>query len=207
MTKDKDVNVEFFGDVDRNKNNEITSELPAWFHREHLSILEEDADQLERQIERGDIPKLHISMTAQEIKTKREKIADIKAAIPKFTGANKNKISEAYFKLKNQIADSLPTHMENRKGYTQPREELDRMKSFHIPVDKDLAKACNVKTNIAGKVSGDGANKMFKMFGRILGENENVERIRKEGKSESKRDMEDFTKHILKELASGRERA
>jgi len=145
-------------------------------------------------------------MTSQEVKVKREKIAEIKASIPKFTGSNKDKISEAYFKLKNQIADSLPTHMENRKGYTQPREELDRMKNFHIPVDKDLAKACNVKIN-SGKVSGDGASKMFKMFGRILGENENIERIRKEGKSESKRDMEDFTKHILKELASGRERA
>lgn len=195
------MEVEFFGDVDKNIKGEVVSELPAWFHDIHLDHLEEGVASKKRQIERGEIPREHVGMVSQEIKNEEEKIKDIKAAVPKLVGKQKDSVAKAYHALQNQIKETMPTRMEDRNGYISPRDELKRMKEFHIEVDRDIAKACNVKTNIQGKVTGDGANKIYKMCGRILGENENVERIRREGKSESMRSMEDFTKTILEKIA------
>lgn len=196
--------IEFFGNVDKNKNGEISSDMPAWFFDVHLEYLEEEVAKKKRRIDRGEIPPDNALMVRQEIVNQEDRIKEIKSSMPKLKGGQKDMIYKQYCILQNEIATSMPTRRDNVEGYTNPREELKRMKTQHIPVNQELAKACNVKV-VKGKVSGDDASRMYKMMGRILGENENVEKIRREGRSESQRSMEDFTKHILETKLNGRE--
>ena len=192
--------IEFFGNVDKNSKGEIASDLPAWYFDFHLSELEESVSKKKRQIERGQILPESVFNVQNEIKSKEVRIKEIQASKPKLVGGQKDKVSKAYFSLKNEIANSMPTKLENMEGYTNPREELKRMKDFHIKVDPEIAKACNVKME-RGKVTGDGADRIFKMSGRLLGENENIEKIRREGQSEAYRTMEDLTSKILEKVA------
>ena len=175
--------IEFFGEADRNIKGEVVSEMPAWYFKTHMRELKESLDRKNRQLDRGDIPRQSVPIVAQEIKKIEAKIDELKAGCPKLIGGQKDKLYKEYCKLQNEIRDSLPTRLENEKGVADPYVELSRMKKHHIKVDPELAKACNVKVDKAGKVTGDGANKMYKLFGRRLGENENVEKIRKEGMS------------------------
>jgi len=190
------MGIEFFGDIDKDNTGKVTSQTPAWFMDIHLEYLEEDTNKKRRQVERGEIPPEHLYMINNEIKNQQGKIDDIKAGRPKLIGGQKDMIAKQYHELQNLIADSLPTRRDDRRGYVNPRDELKRAKDKHIQVKPELAEACNMKHN-GGKISGDDANRMYRMMGRVLGENENVERIRKEGKSESYRSMEELTERIL----------
>ena len=56
-------------------------------------------------------------------------------------------------------------------------------------------------TPVKGKITLKQAKKFYKMSGKMRGENSNLERLRREGKSESYRSMEDLTKKILEKVA------
>jgi len=193
------MTIEFFGEADRNSKGEVTSEMPAWYFTKHMRDLKESLDRKNREIDRGDIPRQSVPIVAQEIKKIEKKIDELKAGCPKLIGGQKDKLAKAYHDLQNKIKESLPTRLENEKGVADPYKELDRMKNHHIQVDPELAKACNVSVTKDGKVNGDGANKMYKLFGRRLGENENVEKIRREGMTESQQMMHELTAHIIKD--------
>ena len=188
--------IEFFGDVDRNIKGEVNAEMPAWFHDIHLADFEEKIARNQRQIKRGEVALESVPIVQQDIARLKERVKEIRASKPMLKGGQKDMIAKQYFALQTAIADSMPTHRDNKKGYVNPRDELKRWKEYHVPVDKDLAKACNVKFE-KGKTTGNGADKMYKMMGRLLGENENIEKIRKEGRSESQRSQDEMTKHIL----------
>lgn len=198
------MTIEFFGDVDRNAQGEISSDMPAWWFDVHMEHLEEEVSKTKRQIKRGEIQPEAVPRKQQEIVAKEARIKGIKATVPKLNAKQRDMVADQYHKLQNEIARTMPTKRENLEGYTSPREELKRCQDFHISVDPNLAKACNVETNIAGKVSGDGANRMYRMMGRVLGENENVERIRREGRSESQKSMEGMTAEIIKKLVGAK---
>jgi len=188
--------IEFFGDVDKNKDGNIAGEMPAWFHDVHLEHLEESVAKKKRQLERHEILPENAFMVKQEIMNSETRIKEIKASKPVLKGGQKDMIAKQYYELQNQISTSMPTRREDKEGYANPREELKRCKEHHISVSPELAKSCNVKL-VKGKVTGDGAARMYKMMGRVLGENENIETIRREGVSESQRSMEELTRHVL----------
>lgn len=189
--------IEFFGEVDKNKKGEIASEMPSWFHDAHLDVLEESVAKKKRQIKRDQIPQETIHTVKNEIKKKEAKIKAIKQSIPKLIGGQKQKVADQYHKLRNMIADSMPNELEVKKGFVKPQEELKRWKTPNIKVDPELAKACNVKVTKDGLVSGDGANKMFSLMGKRLGESYDIERIRKPGRTEAYKSMEELTAKIL----------
>lgn len=194
--------IEFFGEVDKNSKGEISSEMPSWFHDQHLDYLEEGVAKKKRQILRDEIPQETIHTVKNEIKKQEKKIKQIKVSIPKLIGGQKDKVAKAYHELKNIISDDMPTEYENKKGTVKPQEELKRWKIPHIKIDPELAKACNVKTT-NGKVTGDGAAKMYRLMGKRLGENYDIERIRRPGHNESYQTMQDITKHILENKLQG----
>ena len=73
--------IEFFGNVDKNKNGEISSDMPAWFFDVHLEYLEEEVAKGNRRLERGEIPPDNALMARQEIKNKEDRIKEIKSSI------------------------------------------------------------------------------------------------------------------------------
>jgi len=191
--------IHFFGNVDKNKEGKVASELPAWFFSVHLEKLIDDVSKKERQIDRGEVPPDHVFMVKNEVLNLKKKITEIQMSKPTLKGGQKDMVWKEYQQLGNLISDSLPTYREDRRGFVDPRSELKRMKSPHIAISGKMAEACGMKT-VKGKITGDQAAKAYKMMGSILGENTNVERLRKEGKSESYRSMEELTEKIINKV-------
>ena len=175
--------------------------MPSWFHEQHMDILEEEVASKKRRIDRGEIPQESIPIVMNEIKAKEKKIKEIKSAIPKLNGKEKDNVAKTYNLLRNRIAETLPSRRDVNNGFVRPYDELNRCKEPIIEVDRELAAACNVKV-VNGKVSGDGANKMYMMLGRALGEDTNVEKLRRDGRDESYKTMDDMTKKILEKIGA-----
>lgn len=192
--------IQFFGNVDKTPAGKISSEMPAWFYDVHIEKLEEGIASKKRAVEMGNVPPEQIFRMKNEIKNETERIAEIKRTKPTLNGGQRTAVSNEYHKLQNQIADSMPTMREDQRGFVNPRDELARLKSPHIDISPKMAQACGV-TPVKGKITGDQAAKCYKIMGKVLGENTNVERLRKEGKSESYRTMEDLTKKVLEKVA------
>lgn len=192
--------IQFFGSVDKNKDGKIASSLPAWFHDVQLEKLTEEVSRKERQIGRGEVPPDHVFMVKNEVENLKKKITEIQMSKPTLRGGQKDMVHKEYQQLASQIADSMPTRREDRNGFVNPRDELKRMKSPHIAISQKMADACGVKP-VNGKISGDQAARCYKMMGKVLGENTNVEKLRKEGHSESYRTMNELTEKILDKVA------
>ena len=188
--------IQFFGKVDKNKDGDISSEMPAWFFDVQLDRLTESVSKKQRQLDRGEVPPEHAFTMKNEIAGLKEKITNIQMSKPTLKGGQKDMVYKEYQNLEQQIADSMPTRREDRQGFVNPRDELKRMKSPHIAITPKMAEACGVNP-VKGKISGDQAAKCYKMMGKVLGENTNVERVRREGHSESYRTMEDLTRQVL----------
>ncbi|NIA30724.1 MAG: hypothetical protein GWP06_12530 [Actinobacteria bacterium] len=192
--------IQFFGNVDKNAKGEIASELPAWFHDVQLEILIESMRRKERQLERGEVPPEHAFMVKNEIENEKKKITEIQMSKPTLKGGQKDMVYKEYTSLAGQISDTMPTVREDRRGFVNPREELKRLKTRHINISDKMANACGVKP-VRGKITGDQAAKCYRMMGKVLGENTTIEKLRREGRSESYRNMEDLTEKILKKVA------
>ena len=90
----------------------------------------------------------------------------------------------------------MPTRKQAKDGLVDPYRELKRLKTKHIKIDPEIAKACGVKA-VQGKISGDEANKCYQILGKALGENTIVEVLRKDGNSEAYQSIHDLTRAIL----------
>lgn len=196
-TEEKSNKVQFFGEIDlSDKDGSIRSDMPAWYFDVHVDELKEGIAKKIRQLEAGVIDADQVPRVKNEIESEKARLTVIKAGKPTLEGGNKDRVFRMYESLKKQITDSMPTRKENLDGLVSPHEELRRQKSKHIKVDTELAKACGVKS-VHGKISGDEANKCYKILGKALGEPTNVERLRRDGSSEAYQSMHDLTQAIL----------
>ena len=59
--------VQFFGEVDRNKAGDISSDMPAWFFDTQVNDIEEKIASKKREIDRGDIPIQYFAMKKQDL--------------------------------------------------------------------------------------------------------------------------------------------
>lgn len=196
--------IQFFGEIDLNdKTGGIRSDMPAWYFDVHISELEEGIARQKRQLESGAIDGDQVPRIKNEIAAGEARLKQITSGKPKLEGTQKDRVFRVYESLQKQIKDTMPTHRENERGLVSPHEELKRQKSKHIKVDTEIAKACGVKS-VHGKISGDEANKCYKILGKALGEPTNIERLRRDGNSEAYQSMHDLTNAILQGREVGR---
>ena len=195
--QDPETKIQFFSEIDMNKNGHITSAMPAWYFDAHIDELKETIGRDERALERGYIEQDQIFRVREELKIKRKQLAGIKASKPELTGANHDRCWKAYKSLEEQIKDTMPTRKENFDGLVSPQSELKRLKTKHIKIDPMIAKACNVKA-IHGKITGDEANKCYQILGKTMGENTYTEKLRRDGNTEAYKSMHELTQSILK---------
>ena len=188
--------IQFFGEVDLNSEGGRVADVPSWCFDIHIEEMQETIDRKRRQIELGIVTQESVHLMREEIKMEQDRLDQIVASRPKLTGNQQDKVYNAYNKLGQRIRDTLPTRKENEDGLINAHDELRRMKDKHISISPEIAKACMVKP-VNGKISGDEANKCYRILGSALGENTNVERLRKDGGGESYKTMEAFTKAIL----------
>lgn len=188
--------IHFFGEVDLNSEGGRVADVPSWCFDVHIEEMEESIARKRRQIDMGIIASDSIHQMREEIKREQGRLDEIKNSKPTLEGNQKDKASTAYKLLGERIAETLPTRKDMEQGLVSAHDELKRMKDKHISISPEIAKACMVKP-VSGKISGDEANKVYRILGAALGESTSTERLRKDGGGEAYKTMESFTQAIL----------
>jgi tellurite resistance protein len=148
-------------------------------------------------LKRGNVEPDQIPGLKADIEREKEKLEAIVNSKPALNSTQKDRCASMYESLGKQIKDSMPTRKETKQGLVNPHDELRRLKGKkHISVDTQMAAACGVKP-VHGKITGDEANKCYKILGKMLDENTNVERLRRDGDSEAYQSMNELTQAIL----------
>ena len=193
--------IEFFGAEDRfhgRKDEGITSEYPSWYFKVALEELRESIAQKKRALESGNIPRSEIPYAEEALKRESKKMAQIISSVPKLSGPDRDGLAKVYKKLKGAIGDSMFTGYQMKKGLVDVHEEARRMADPIIDLKDEgevmLAAKMGI-TPVNGKVSRNEASRMFKIIGRLIDEETNVETLRKEGFGsvrQSEVDLEDM---------------
>ena len=168
----------FYGMVDRDKRDpsKVLSEFPAWYFTNHIEDMKAVINSGERRIDAVIDPQSR-SFTRAQVDKQIKRVQEILESRPKVSPAIKDKLAKQYRKLCEGITLAMPTREEEKKHLVDAHEEARKMITPIIIVDSELALACNVAP-LGGKVSRNGAVKMFKIIGKYLGERTNVEWLR-----------------------------
>lgn len=170
-----------FTKYDMNPNGTIASTYPMWFFDRVREELENDIVVMENQIKRSYVPEERVPEYRENIKRLKHKLQEMDDAIPKFNSKIMNFINDVIPTLTEKLVNSLPTRTEMEKGLIYPEEEARRMTTPCILLnEKEIrwAKACNVSPH-KGMVSRTQLEVMWKIGRKILGEDTNIERIRR----------------------------
>lgn len=203
---EKPDEIVFFNEIDLKKDGTLSSEYPCWFFDTHISEMQESIDSKERQLKLGLVHPEMIGRVQAEMERDQKRLDEIKASRPILSGGAKDFAYSEYKKIASQLSDSMPTRREDKNGFVNAHEEYKRLNTPHIKVDPKIAEACGIK-GTKGKLTAKQASRCYQIIGKALGENTNVERLRKDGGVESFKTMDGLTAKILERLAEGAMRA
>lgn len=180
--------IQFFGAVDRvgkREDGRIASEYPAFYFPSHRREMEEEVDKLRRSIELNLIPASEVPYSKAQLKRSEKRLDEIKNSVPKFTPAQKDELGNLYMDLQKQVSDSMFSRTDMKKGLVDVHEEARRMTEPIINVDKKHATFFRNHgiTPVKGKITRNQAAKIYKIAGRVLDANTNVERLRRDNKT------------------------
>lgn len=168
----------FFGEVDRHPRGGLTSEYPAWYFDRQQEELKEEISRDERSIELGLVSPPNVPEVRTRIKLAKERLHEIESSKPKFTSKQKDELAGAYKEMSDRLSEALPSRSDVMKGIADAHEEMRKNTEPCIKVpDARLAAACGIPV-VKGMVTRDGLAKMWKITGKALGEQSNVERLR-----------------------------
>jgi len=179
LDKDK---FQIFGSVDLTEKGQVKSAYPSWYFDQLRDDLQNEVDRMERQIDSDVLPRSELPLVKERLKQKRDKLLNLDAAAVELRGKQKDRAYKVYEDIGAQIKETMFSRDDMRKGLADAREEMKRMTEPCIDLRGDAlkaAQACNVKV-VKGKVTRDGAAKVWKIFGKALGERSNVEALRKD---------------------------
>jgi chromosome segregation ATPase len=176
------ANFQIFGSVDLDDKGRVKSAYPSWYFDPLKDELQNEVDRLEGQISQDRIPRSELQLAKERLKQKRDKLLNLDNAALELRGKQKDKVSDIRAELGEKIKDAMFTRDDMKKGLADAREEMRRMTEPCIELRGEalrLAQACNVK-NVKGKVTRDGAAKVWKIISKALGERSNIESLRRD---------------------------
>lgn len=174
---------QIFGSVDLNEKGQVKSTYPSWYFDHLKDELKNDIDRTETQLKFDRIPRTEISITQDRLAQKKAKLRELESSTLELKGKLKDRVSTVYNELGEKIGAAMFSRSDMKKGLADAHEEMKRMTEPCIEVRGDaanLAKACNVKV-VKGKVTRDGAAKVWKIAGKALETHTNTEYLRKDG--------------------------
>jgi len=178
--------IQFFGSVDRKGKTDtgkITSAYPAWYFTAHLEEMKEGIDRKYRSIQRGEIPASELDLAGITLEKETKRYEQIMLSRPKLEDKDVDDLAKVYKELEKEIGASLFTRSDMKKGLVDVHEEARRMSEPIINVDRNVELLREMGINIPknkSMVSRNQASKAYKILGKLLGENTNVERLRKD---------------------------
>ena len=176
--------MKIFGEVDKTREGKPKSEYPSWYFTQQKDELEESISQKERAIENDLVPHgEELNRMKNKLLHEKKRSDEIKASEPKLTDAEATLVKNMRKDLGTMIRDGMFTRSQMEKGLADAHEEARRMSEPCLELKGDqivFAKDCDVTVSHNGKVSRSGAEKMWKIASRLLGEPSNTETLRKD---------------------------
>lgn len=177
---------EFFGKVDRTKEGKISSEYPAWYFDRQTELLQESIDQKERALKGGHVPRESEGEYQIIIDREKKRLAEIIDSRPKLSGTDLDKCAKAYKSTIKEISNSMYTRSDSMRGFVDPHDEhkLNSTPCIKVTdVTAEIALQNGIRITDNGHMARKDAERLCKIIGRAIGENTNMERLRKDGKS------------------------
>lgn len=173
------MSIKFFGKVDRNRDGEIKSEYPAYMLVSQKEALEEEVAALQRLVKDPGMDYESRFKKEEELGKAKTQLALITKSEPKLKAAEKDRLAKNYKDLSERIGASMFSYDEMHKATADAHKEARRMVEPCIEVDPEIAKECGVRVDGRNMASRNGASKMFKILGYHLGDETNVETLRR----------------------------
>jgi hypothetical protein len=172
-----------FGSVDLSDKGKVMSTYPSYYFDHMKDALREEITVTENQLSMDLVPHTEVGVTRERLSQKKAKLKEIENSIPQLRGKDKDRIAKAYDELGTEIKERLPSRSDMMKRLADPHREVKMMTEPQIKLRGDqlqLARACNVKVHKDGMVTRTGAEKVWKIAGKILGEATNTEHLRRD---------------------------
>ena len=177
--------VKFFGAVDRERKSlegKILSAYPAWYYEEKTDRMKDDITVRKNRLDSGKIPADRLEEERNTLGQRQLRLKMIIQSKPKLTDKQKDDVYKFYCHLKDQIINRLPTRSDIKKGTVNIKEEVMWKKKPSIDVT-GFAIFCdelNFPILEGRKISGHQAMAGLKIIGKLLGEDHNIERLRRD---------------------------
>lgn len=176
--------VTFFTELDMNDKGRINAAYPAWFDRKRIFNLEEDIKRDERAIDNGWVNAASIGEFRTALSKKKEALARVRDAQERIESKiGKDFVHKTVSSLGEKISAAEPSRWENEKGFTNPHDLAEKWNTPCITLtneERKLARMANIPMSAGGSVTLVGASMAWQMGRKILGEDANTERLRRE---------------------------
>jgi hypothetical protein len=170
---------QMFSEVDMNSHGNVGSYLPAWAYDQLIGDLQNDIRSDEIQIKQANISVDKVNELKRTVEKKKERLHEIESSKPKLAT---DKIWEIEKGIGEKIADSMFTRTDMMRGTADAHTEARRMSQPCITLndsEANFAIGCNVVPNTSKMISRNQAAKVWKIARRFLGENSNIETLRR----------------------------
>lgn len=177
--------IKFFGAVDRERNDingKILSAYPAWYYDEKIDRMKDDIIVRENRIVNGRVPSDRIEEERNALDERKKRLKGIIQSKPKLTGKERDEVSKFFKHLRDQVINRLPSRTDVLKGTVEIRGEVMWKKKPSIGVEGfvPLCEALGLTMPEKKMISGHQAMLALKVLGKLLGEETNIERLRRD---------------------------
>jgi hypothetical protein len=177
--------IKFFGAVDREKNDpngKILSAYPAWYYDEKIDRLSDDIIVRENKINSGRVPAASLEEERKELQIRKERMKAIKTSKPKMVGKEKDEVAKFYRYIKDQVINRLPSRTDIQRGTVNIRSEVMWKKKPSIDISDYIVmcESLGLVMPEKKKITGHQAMLSLKILAKLLGEESNIERLRRD---------------------------
>jgi len=173
--------IDFFGEIDFIKGKKAST-FPAYYFEGLIREFEDRISVNKKKLLMGQVPQENIPQFKASIERDEHKLSEIKESKPHLSQAEQDMCYKVYKTFGSKISEQMPSRSDMKNGTTDAHIEAKRMKEPCISLDNDMKKVAKDMGVImtAGKVSRDGASKIFKIVGKLLNEPTNIEVLRRD---------------------------
>jgi len=175
---------QFFGKIDRTKNGKVSSAYPAWYFDNQIEILEESIAKKKHALKGGFVARESEGEYRITIDREQKRLDDIIEGRPKLSDAEKDKCAKAYKHMTQEISRSMYTRSDMMRNFVDAHEENRNNTRPVIKASSDFAEMAEengIRVTDNGMMARKDVEKLCKIIGRAIGENTNMERLRKDG--------------------------
>lgn len=182
-TVEEKAPIKFFGSIDL-KADGITpaSQVPAWMMELQCDLMQEAIDQKQRALDSGSVERENEGEYRVLIERETKRLREIKESRPVFNDSQKDQCAKAYKELRTGIRDALPSRDDEKFGHVRPHEEYKRNVKGCIKITAgtiEIAQANGIRVDDKQQISRNDATRLQSFIGAAIGEDGNVERLRK----------------------------